>query len=99
VFFFAGRVTDPPLPRTAGVEPWGINPITANLMRGFDGRTPDFVPEGQAESSQARSAWVAMQSGPRPGGTVEGIVMARSGLKSLAQGLPGFTLGSSPIPN
>jgi hypothetical protein len=34
-----------------------------------------FVPEGQADRSQARSAWVAMQRGPRPGGTVE--VMAR----------------------
>jgi hypothetical protein len=31
-----------------------------------------FVPEGQA--SQARSAWIAMQRGPRPGGTVEVIV-------------------------
>jgi hypothetical protein len=34
-----------------------------------------FVPEGQADSSQARSAWVAMQRGPRPGGgTVEVVV-------------------------
>ena len=33
-----------------------------------------FVPEGQPDSSQARSAWVAMQKGPRPGGTVEVIV-------------------------
>jgi hypothetical protein len=30
-----------------------------------------FVPEGQADSSQVRSAWVAMQRGPRPEGTVE----------------------------
>jgi hypothetical protein len=28
-----------------------------------------FVPEGQADSSQARSAWVAMQRVPRPAGT------------------------------
>ena len=27
-----------------------------------------FVPEGQAASSQARSAWVAMQKGPVPEG-------------------------------
>ena len=27
-----------------------------------------FVPEGQADSSQARSAWVAMQRGPVPQG-------------------------------
>ncbi len=27
-----------------------------------------FVPEGQADSSQARSAWVAMQRGPVPEG-------------------------------
>ena len=33
-----------------------------------------FVPEGQADSSQARSAWVAMQRGPRPGGTAEVMV-------------------------
>ena len=33
-----------------------------------------FVPEGQADRSQARSAWLAMQRGPRPGGTVEVIV-------------------------
>jgi hypothetical protein len=36
-----------------------------------------FVPEGQADSSQARSAWVAMQRAPRPGGTVEVIVSPR----------------------
>ena len=28
----------------------------------------DFVPEGQADSSQARSAWAAMQRGPVPKG-------------------------------
>src|SRR5271166_4003583 len=33
-----------------------------------------FVPEGQVDSSQARSAWVVMQRGPRPGGTVEVMV-------------------------
>ena len=33
-----------------------------------------FVPEGQTDSSQARSAWVATQRGSRPGGTVEVIV-------------------------
>ena len=32
-----------------------------------------FVPEGQADRSQARSAWVPMQKGPRPGGTVEAL--------------------------
>jgi hypothetical protein len=35
-----------------------------------------FVPEGQADRSQARSAWVAMQRA-RPGGTVEVIVSPR----------------------
>jgi len=29
-----------------------------------------FVPEGQHDSSQARSAWVSREA-PRPGGTVE----------------------------
>jgi len=33
-----------------------------------------FVPEGQTDRSQARSAWAAKQRGPRPGGTVEVIV-------------------------
>ena len=33
-----------------------------------------FVPEGQADSSQARSAWVADAERPCPGGTVEVIV-------------------------
>jgi hypothetical protein len=32
-----------------------------------------FVPEGQADRSQARSAWVAMQKGTPPGGTAEVI--------------------------
>jgi hypothetical protein len=33
-----------------------------------------FVPEGQADSKQERSAWVVMQRGPCPGGTVEVVV-------------------------
>jgi hypothetical protein len=33
-----------------------------------------FVPEGQADRSQARSACVPMQRGSRPGGTVEVVV-------------------------
>jgi len=52
----------------------GFNPISANLVRGpFDGRMA-FVPEGQADSSQARSAWVAMQRAQSPGGTAEVVV-------------------------
>jgi hypothetical protein len=35
-----------------------------------------FVSEGQVDSSQARSAWVAMQRA-RPGGTVEVVVSPR----------------------
>jgi hypothetical protein len=50
-----------------GVE----TPISAMVnARPFDGRMV-FVPEGQADRSQARSAWVAMQRGPVPEGTVE----------------------------
>jgi hypothetical protein len=30
-----------------------------------------FVPEGQPDSSQARSAWIEMQRGPRPGGRLK----------------------------
>jgi len=33
-----------------------------------------FVPEGQHDSSRVRSAWVAIQRDPRPGGTAEVIV-------------------------
>ena len=33
-----------------------------------------FVPEGPHDSSQVRSAWVAIQKDRRPGGTVEVIV-------------------------
>jgi hypothetical protein len=47
------------------------NPGNVNARR-FDRRMV-FVPEGQHDSSQARSAWVAMQR-PRPGGTVEVVV-------------------------
>jgi len=32
-----------------------------------------FVPEGQHDSSQARSAWVAMQKGPVPEGRLSGV--------------------------
>jgi hypothetical protein len=33
-----------------------------------------FVPEGQPDSSQVRSAWIPIQKHPRPQGTVEVIV-------------------------
>jgi hypothetical protein len=33
-----------------------------------------FVPEGQHDSSQVRSAWIPMQKHPRPRGTVEVMV-------------------------
>ena len=36
-----------------------------------------FVPEGQQDSSQVRSAWVAIQKDPCPGGTVEVIFSPR----------------------
>ena len=66
-----------------------------------------FVPEGQPDSSQARSAWVAMQKGPRPEGTVEVMVspewhkdkehlgrfIAPEGLEDSAQG---FNPGNRP---
>ena len=41
--------------------------ISANLTRVFDGPMA-FVPEGQADSSQARSAWSHEESGPVPAG-------------------------------
>jgi hypothetical protein len=51
-----------------------------------------FVPEGQANSSQARSAWVAMQRVPRPGYLFSVSHTARrarpKGPENLAQGSP-----------
>jgi hypothetical protein len=44
-----------------------------------------FVPEGQVDRSQARSAWVAMQRAPVPEGPVE--VMPRSVQPSRWDGL------------
>jgi hypothetical protein len=41
----------------------------------FDGRMV-FVPEGQHDRSQARSAWIGAERQPRPGGTVEVVVSA-----------------------
>ena len=37
-----------------------------------------LFPEGQSDSSQARSAWLVMQRGASPGGTVEVVVGAES---------------------
>jgi hypothetical protein len=34
-----------------------------------------FVPEGQHDSSQARSAWNHEENGPRPSGTIEPILL------------------------
>ena len=46
-------------------------PVSAKIIvRRFDGRMA-FVPEGQDDRSQARSAWVIDAESPRPGGTVE----------------------------
>jgi hypothetical protein len=39
--------------------------------QGFDA----FVPEGQADRRQARSAWVAMQKGPVPEGRSIGSIV------------------------
>jgi hypothetical protein len=44
----------------------GLKPMSAKIIvRRFDRRMA-FVSEGQADSSQARNAWVAMQRGPVP---------------------------------
>ena len=51
----------------AGALPWsafGVNPISAKIIVSRFDRRMAFVPEGQAERSQARSAWVTMQRGP-----------------------------------
>jgi hypothetical protein len=52
-----------------------------------------FVPEGQQDSSQVRSAWVAIQKDRRPGGTVEVIVSPLSVPEILLLRLP-----VSPLP-
>src|SRR5580700_10134665 len=54
--------------RPEGAEGLSPEPISAKIIvRRFDGRMA-FVPEGQADRNQARSAWVAMQRGPVPEG-------------------------------
>jgi hypothetical protein len=51
---------DPESPGSDGASPCaGASAISANLMRGPWMGELAFVPEGQAESSQARSAWVS----------------------------------------
>ena len=42
-----------------------------------------FVPEGQADRSQARSAWKQEKSGTRPGGTVDLLTSPRDVQPSL----------------
>jgi hypothetical protein len=57
-------------PEAQGLQPsaQGFNPHKRYLnARPFDGRMA-FVPEGQADRSQARSAWVGMQRAPVPEG-------------------------------
>jgi hypothetical protein len=51
----------------------GLPPHKRKIIMAF-GWENGFVPEGQADRSQARSAWVPMQRGSRPGGTVEVVV-------------------------
>jgi hypothetical protein len=38
-----------------------------------------FVPEGQHDSSQARSAWNDEENSPVPAGTIEGIQFIKAG--------------------
>jgi len=51
-----------------------------------------FVPEGQHDSSQARSAWVEMQRGPVSGICLASVIRpdgpAPKGPENLAQGSP-----------
>jgi hypothetical protein len=54
-------------------EPGGHSRMSVKIIpRRFDGRMA-FVPEGQADSSQARSAWVGMQRGPVPEGRLKSL--------------------------
>jgi hypothetical protein len=66
----------------------GFNPISANLMKTSTGRMY-FVPEGQHDRSQARSAWESVPQMYRPVGHVmiEGprIKLALIGLKPWAK--------------
>ena len=49
----------------------GFNPISANLIKTSAGRM-SFVPEGQHDSSQARSAWSHEENSPVPAGRLNG---------------------------
>jgi hypothetical protein len=46
-----------------------------------------FVPEGQADSSQVRSAWVAMPRGPVPEGRLKSLSVHRFLLSELSPGM------------
>jgi hypothetical protein len=86
----------------------GFSPISPKMIvRRIDGRMA-FVPEGQADSSQARSAWVVMQRGPVPEGQSKSrsvktflsqvlTTHVKSSLRSVQSSLmiPGFR--SSPL--
>src|SRR6202166_5372493 len=67
------RIWDDLSPRRArGFSP-GFQPYKRLLVvKRFDGRMA-FVPEGQADSSQARSAWIAMQKTPVPEGRLKSL--------------------------
>src|SRR6202030_4561829 len=52
-------------------QPLGFNPISANLIEASTGRMY-FVPEGQHDSSQARSAWRHEENSPVPAGRLNG---------------------------
>src|ERR1700688_1877801 len=49
----------------------GVFPISANLIKASAGRMY-FVPEGQDDSSQARSAWSPEENSPVPAGRLNG---------------------------
>jgi hypothetical protein len=64
-------------PKGAGGLSTGFQPISAKIvLRRFDRRMA-FVPEGQADRSQARSAWVSMQRGPVPEGRLKSLSVPR----------------------
>jgi hypothetical protein len=80
-------ISDPGLPRRRGYthSARGFNPISANLMKA-SARRMYFVPEGQHDRSQVRSAWESVHRGaPQPTGSRRAVTRGKAIASSLSQ--------------
>jgi hypothetical protein len=77
--------TCPEAEGAGGLSP-GFQPISANLMKASAGRMY-FVPEGQHDSSQARSTWSHEENCPVPAGRLNGSRLGLEANKGWIVGL------------